>query len=355
MSSIDGFQSYATTQIFYSENPELIKHISVDGLFYLDYRYDPSYMNWVKENNGSLVMMQEIPDQNKIDLLKYNNTRAYELIIVAKNDGIAENINNLIYSGRLLAYPSIYDCQYSTFISEVSNNIVLKEFYRKKYICETMLLSCVIAKRSIERKLVYGVEKYRFSLNLDSISPHSGNPIYGEVFYTGERSYSSHVNSGTAIFTACSIIEELGLEIRSSSKNPRFINNNTEWNPKVRENLKKRLSDFNILENETINWITRGKLNPIYDAIKPKLDNKNSKWYNGIDIFDKELNIIDAIHYTSYIRNFFIAHRYNEVVKYFTPYDVHNIQNLARRLILAKLDLWKISEKDLEKNISHYR
>lgn len=340
------FQGFATSQIFYSDNPRLLNKIKIDELFYLDYRYDPSYMNWVNKKGESTLLYSK-PEKDDIKKMKANGySRAFELIIFAKNEEFAENINNLIYGGRLLAYPSVYEMQYSNYIIELDNDFILEKFYRKRSISKTMLLSSLIAKQAIEEDIVYSIEKYRFSLELDSITPHSGNPSYGEIFYASERDYSYHVHSGTAIFTAASIIEELKLDIRSSSRNPRFIKNNTEWNQKVKNNLLKRLENVNITENETINWIVRDKPNALYNKIKPKLNIINSKWYNGVDVLDKELYIIDAIHFSSYIRNYFIAHKYNKVVKYINPYDVHNIQTLARRLILAKLDLWKVLEKD---------
>lgn len=177
---------------------------------------------------GQSTLFHSKPDKYDIEKMESDGyNRAFELIIFAKNEEIAENINNLIYSGRLLAYPSVYEMQYRSYVIELENDFILEEFYRKKSINKTMLLSSLIAKQSIEEDIVYSIEKYRFSLELDSITPHSGNPIYGEIFYTGERDHSYHIHSGTAIFTAASIIEELKLDIRSSSKNPRFINNNT--------------------------------------------------------------------------------------------------------------------------------
>ncbi len=80
----------------------------------------------------------------------------------------------------------------------------------------------------------------------------------------------------------------------------------------------------------------------MYDEIKPQFTNK-AEWYNpDNNVFDLELTIYEAIHYCSYIRNYFIAHKTNDIVKYINPYDIHNMQDLARRLILSTLGVWDI-------------
>ncbi|MFL0364040.1 hypothetical protein ACH0BF_13580 [Pseudobacillus sp. 179-B 2D1 NHS] len=138
-------------------------------------------------------------------------------------------------------------------------------------------------------------------------------------------------------------IEELGLEIRSSREKPRFIKG--DWNPKVKQDILYRLSEICINELESINWIDRGIPSDLYNEIKPKIG-INSDWNDGKTIHDRKMRIYNAIHYTSYIKNFFIGHKFNEIVRNFTPYDARNIQMLARRLILGKLNLWKEFNKD---------
>ncbi|MDQ0177146.1 hypothetical protein [Bacillus chungangensis] len=177
---------------------------------------------------------------------------------------------------------------------------------------------------------------------MDSISPHSASPTYGQVFSIEDRGYSYHVQGAYAFFSAYSIIEELGLEIRSSSNKHRFLQG--EWNFVVKDDILKRLSEVDIDELETITWLIRGTPSPLYSEIKPVLG-IDSYWNDGEVILDQKLRIYDALHYCSYIRNYFIGHKFNEVIAYINPYDIHNVQRLARRLILGKLGLWSVINK----------
>ncbi len=61
----------------------------------------------------------------------------------------------------------------------------------------------------------------------------------------------------TAIISAHGVIEELGLTIRASDQNPSRING--AWNPKVRSELEKRLTDADVDLTEPFYWNLRGK------------------------------------------------------------------------------------------------
>ena len=71
-----------------------------------------------------------------------------------------------------------------------------------------------------------------------------------------------------------------------------------------------------------------------------------SKWSQSPHVRDEEMEIIDAIDRSSYLRSKVASHKLatsekNKFVKVLSPYDVANVQLLARRLILEKLGLWK--------------
>lgn len=193
-----------------------------------------------------------------------------------------------------------------------------------------------------DKSLIYCIEKYRFSIELDSFTPHSASPIHGQVFSIADRGYSYHVKAAYAFVSAYSIIEELGLDIRSSSKSPRFLKDG-EWNSEVKNDILRRLNEIGISEDDTLVWIIRGTPSELYKSIKPKLG-INTEWTDGIVVNDQEMKIYDAIHYCSYIRNFFLAHSFNEVVCYINPYDIHNVQRLVRMLIMSRIDLLNYDE-----------
>lgn len=129
--------------------------------------------------------------------------------------------------------------------------------------------------------------------------------------------------------------KELGLDIRSSNKKLRFTNNETgEWNSIVLSDINKRLNDSGITSDKTFDWIYRGKPTSIEKEIKPFFG-FDSKWIvYGEDVRDQTLTFPEAIHNASYLRNFIAAHKFNELTQCISPYDVFNIQSLARELIL---------------------
>lgn len=96
-----------------------------------------------------------------------------------------------------------------------------------------------------------------------------------------------------------------------------------------------------------MNWFTPSEL---YNGIKPKLG-VDSKWNEYEEVHDQEMYVYDAIHYCSYFRSYFIAHKFNEGIRFINPYDIHKVQMLARRLILGKIGLWRFEEEYTEKYI----
>ncbi|HAM79248.1 hypothetical protein [Ornithinibacillus bavariensis] len=337
---MENLKGYATYHIFNTRQAELVRDIKINENLYFDYREDPSFMNWVDKEGYGASSFQIKPKEEDINGKLLNNfKRANELIIYAPDQDIAQDISNLVRGGRLLEYPSLYENTSYGFIIELDHDYIFYERYKQNSICEHIVFACLVAAKAWKSKsLIYCIEKYKFSLNLDSFSPHSASPIYGQVFSIEDRGYSYHVRAGYAFLSAYSIIEELGLEIRSSSKKPRFLKNN-EWNPIVKEDILQRLSKIGISESDTINWLIRGTPSKLYNSIKPRLG-INSKWSDGEEVHDQEMYIYDAIHYCSYIRSYFIAHKFDEIIRYINPYDIHNVQLLARRLILGKLGLW---------------
>ncbi|MFD1294962.1 hypothetical protein ACFQ5N_14050 [Lutibacter holmesii] len=270
-----------------------------------------------------------------------------ELIIIADNEEKAEDLLSLIHCGILLAYPEPGLTNNFTFLKEYkeSENEWYKEkpFIKHYQKIENIGFGCIVANKAIKSKqLCYAIEKYKVSLDLNSFTPHSANPRYGQVFEHYDVKHNYHTRGAFAIISAFSVIEELELEIRSSNKNPRFLNTETgEWNPKVLENIEKRLEKSEIDSKLTFDWIYRGNPTRIEQDIKPFFG-FDSEWVKyGAEVRDKTLTIPEAIHNVSYLRNFIAAHKFRELTQYISPYDIFNTQTLARLLILRKMKLWE--------------
>ncbi|QKV17695.1 hypothetical protein [Oricola thermophila] len=202
-----------------------------------------------------------------------------------------------------------------------------------------------------DKSLVYAIHKLSKSLEMESVTAWSIEPRFGQVFEKHSALYSDHVNTSAAINLAFSAIEELKLEIRSSREHPRFTNNKSgNWNPEVLEDIIKRLRVAGIEPEERISWAVRGEKSKIEDEMKPSLG-EPAAYNDGKIVRDKSLTIPEALHYCSYIRNFMTAHGLSAEAKFLGPYELFNVQNLARRLILSKAALWMKDTDDLLKSL----
>jgi hypothetical protein len=198
-------------------------------------------------------------------------------------------------------------------------------------------MACAIAaKASRRRKWAYAVAKYKFSLSLYSV-----HPVDLEPFRSPHLSVSSfptdHVILSHAIIAAYSAIEDLGLEIRASAGKPSRING--KWNPVVKEELEQRLTASRVNLGDTILWVVRGP--------KRKTEKKRSipaaaraPW-SAWTVRDSELHISDAIAYADWLRDCVASHGVKDLTRVLSPYDVVNVQQLAGRLIMESLGVWR--------------
>lgn len=341
-------KTFATHIIITQQDAALIKKLGRNDDFYFDFRDDPSYSNWETENGGSMSVHTVLSQADIIRYQSNNYILAKELLIIAKDSDIAENILNLIYGGMVLVYPSLLENPEPPFCYEINKGLTPIEFYLKQSMNEQALFGCLVALYSWKQEeLVYCVEKFRFSISLDYFTPHSSHPRYGMMFSNSPTNYRRHVTAGYALFTAYSIIEELGLEIRSSAKKPRFLKDG-QWNPIVKEDILCRLNKIGIKEEDSIFWLQRGEPTPFQREIQPSLGIE-SEYNTYKDVRDLKLKIHEALHYASYIRNYFIAHKFSDITKYISPYDVNNVQTLTRFLLLNKFGFWKKSIDEIRK------
>lgn len=144
-----------------------------------------------------------------------------------------------------------------------------------------------------------------------------------------------------SIVSAYSVIEELGCEIRASKETPRFLNNATgEWNPKVWDETEARLKKKGINTLYEFQWTIRGDDTIIHQEFNYELYGKKGKYNDGVEVKDRTLHIIDAIQFSSFLRNAVAAHRFKTKSSSVSPYDLHNVQMVARYLIMQHMGIW---------------
>jgi len=195
----------------------------------------------------------------------------------------------------------------------------------------------ITGKASFRTKYIIGLHKYFISCGL-----HSTHWVYLDPGHSANIPLSQfthdHLRYAYAIMIAYSIIEELQLEIRASSKKPSHFSDGT-WNPKVKCDLERRLTAAHIDLSEPVPWNVRGGITTLEKRRKPNAIGK-AEWAHGA-VRDCEVNIIDAINDLSWLRSKITAHKVDKDIRKLSIYDVANAQHLARRLLLATMGFWK--------------
>lgn len=117
-------------------------------------------------------------------------------------------------------------------------------------------LACLIAAKVSRRlRFVYALARLEISMEILSLPTIELDPMHSLNLPKSDF-LEDHIRMATAIVSANAAIEELGLTIRASNQNPSRING--AWNPKVRNELEKRLTDAGVSLAEPIYWNLRG-------------------------------------------------------------------------------------------------
>jgi hypothetical protein len=336
-------RNYRTYLIVNNKQLEIIKSLNFSNTnFQFEFVPEPTKCYWESLDGKSEVLYTGGNKQNKNSI---NERPLNELIIKCENEDIAENALSLIKGGILLALPTPNTSFLNLFVSEYkkSENKFYKNRFESFHKIDNIGFGCQVLEKIINNKeFSYALEKYKVSLDLFSLNPFSIDPKYGQMFNHYDLKKQTHTRSSFAIIAAFSVIEELSLEIKSSSKNPRFLNNEKgEWNPIVHNDITNRLEKIGIKKEDTFDWVFRGEKTKVENDLKPYFG-FDSEWVKyGETVRDKTLTFPEAIHNASYLRNFIASHKFKELTEYISPYDVYNVQALSRKLILESLGMWK--------------
>lgn len=198
--------------------------------------------------------------------------------------------------------------------------------------------ACVLASRaSGRRRLQYAL--HRLHLSYRSVSPHwiDLDPHQSPRRFGVTNDTIIHVYIANAITLAYSAIEDLEMEVRSRGQPSKMPDGS--WNLTVREDLEKRLSKGGVDVREREVWTMRGPQTRIERRKKPPVS-KKARWARG-SVRDVEVEVIDAIALASWLRDKLGAHGLPSFAASLTAYDAHNVQSVARRLLMERLGLWR--------------
>lgn len=331
--------------ILHHRDSDLIKSLNFDSdKIDLEVNPEPTGRFWESTDGLSETWHKETQETPP----SKDTVPADELIIIAENEGIAEDALSTIKGGILLAYPDFNNFPLTADLNNVEE--VPSKLYKDKYFhsyykkIDHVGYGCRVLKEAYGKtEFQYAIEKFKLSLKTNSMTPHSANPKYGQMFEHYDLDKSYQTSGAFAIIAAFSVVEELGLEVRSSSKKRRFLDNEKGvWNPSVLNHIEERLNKIGVTKNDTFDWIFRGDKTEVEKDLKPYFGH-DSEWTKlHEEVRDKTLTFPEAIHNLSYLRNFIASHKFRKLTQFISPYDIFNAQSLARNLILRSLGLWKI-------------
>ena len=135
-------------------------------------------------------------------------------------------------------------------------------------------------------------------------------------------------------------IEELGLEVRASREQP--STRNGQWNPPVLADLEARLRRAGLDPYASVQWDVRGP-KTLLETARPPRARARAPWTRWPDLRDVDVALVDAIAHASWLRSSVAAHagKYG-LVRVLSAYDVANVQQTARHLMLASQGIFEI-------------
>jgi hypothetical protein len=275
---------------------------------------------------------------------------AKEVVIRATSEVSAQRAADLIHAAGLLLEGSnllspLYPGEHAPIYPASTNSAsTLKQREprfrnRTRVMTSNIPLACMVATRASARlEYIYALAKIRLSLETYSLPIIALDPSHGENVPKSALP-EDHVRMAFAIVTAWSCVEEMGFEIRAGKDKPSKLPDGS-WNPAVRKDLESRLQKGHINLNERIDWNLRGARTRIEKKRMPIIIQK-APWAR-YQVRDGEMEVIDAIHYVSFLRSWVAAHKCDKrLVRVLSVYDTANAQFVARRLFLEKIGFWR--------------
>lgn len=261
-----------------------------------------------------------------------------ELVIQASSWGRAQQALELILSCHLLLLGEPFLLNPDLIAHNLQEPDCFEERLAEKFqfIVNLPTACAVAAKVSRRRKWIYALTKLNLSMSLYSTYHDEIDPRRSP-FLALSHFPSDHIRFAYAIIAAYSSIEELGLSIIASNEKP--SRNKGQWVPDAKQDIEKRLRDAGVDLSETILWILRGSKRKL-ESKRPFPHGDRTPWTSGI-VRDTVRPVIDAIAEASWLRSTISSHKVKDMTRSLSPYDVINVQNLARRLLLESLGFWR--------------
>ena len=234
--------------------------------------------------------------------------------------------------GELLAVPN----DRTELELEGINEAVLKLYGNKQLARSVLVAARLAAKCSRHSSRQYALLKLNQSFELASTDWIELDPANTEKYFGVVSDRKAHVAMASAVTLAYSVIEELQLEPKPKGPN-REVKVGRVWNPDAFGDLTDRLEAAGIDLRERIHWTVRGSPTRIHRSNRAPEGDKQP--YSRGSVRDTAVSVQDALVAASWLRSKCSTHRYVRETESITMFDVHNVQFLARRLILESVGL----------------
>ncbi len=166
------------------------------------------------------------------------------------------------------------------------------------------------------------------------------HPDYGDRDFVQSDSPFDHVVWARAITAAYGAVEELGLEVRTKKGQPSVVDG--QWDPSCLRDLEGRLQKRGIDLDDRQIWTVRGSRRTIQKLTAERLlSPRRASWSNGPHVRDVSAALVDAINAASRLRSTVAAHRSQSLRRRLSLVDVHNVQMVARRLLMESFGEWR--------------
>ncbi len=257
-------------------------------------------------------------------------TTTPELVIFAKSQATAQQAANLLFAARLVLNMSLTFVDHFMALPEDTCDPEFEHYRQTLHAPGLTEAAALAARLSARRQWQYAAMKFWTSYRVcgpDFWDFHPSSATHRGV----TNDPFAHVACAQAVTNAYGVIEELGLEMRASKEEPAKLDGGA-WNPIVRNRLERRLRNARINLERKFNWAVRGPRTRI-EAKRPPPQGSREPWTFG-PLRDRKVEIVDAIAHASWLRSKVSAHRTSSLTMSLTETDVHNVQMLARRLLL---------------------
>jgi hypothetical protein len=150
-----------------------------------------------------------------------------------------------------------------------------------------------------------------------------------------------HVRFAQAITLAYAAIEELGLTVNpriGDSGTPRAKLNDGTWVPEVLTDIQRRLAASHVSGDQVVYWHRRGRIRR-QERARAVQGARLGRWSAG-EIRDVQVRIPDALDHARWLRNKATGHTIDSRGQSLSPYEVVNVQGLARTLLMSATRSW---------------